>query len=92
MDTVVSLTKQGQISIPVKLRKRLGWTTESKVTIRQEGDGLIIEKPLDISSLAGTLSDYANLDISVTEARKAEEQAFEQATVQRYKKVLEESR
>jgi AbrB family looped-hinge helix DNA binding protein len=88
MFTVVSLTKQGQISIPAKMRKSLGWTTESKVLVSHEGNGLRIEMPVDITSLAGVFHYAAKTKMTRAQVIEAEEKAWQKAVVEKSKKFL----
>ena len=51
----VTITKQGQISIPAKLRRELGLEKTKKATVSREGSKLIFEPVKDILELAGSL-------------------------------------
>lgn len=51
----VSITSQGQISIPAKLRRKLGLDKSGKVIISEESDKLILEPVEDFLSLKGSL-------------------------------------
>lgn len=54
MTYTVSLTSQGQISIPVKLQKKLGLTKPGKVTLNEENGKIIIKPIKDLLELKGT--------------------------------------
>lgn len=51
----VSITSQGQISIPAKLRRKFGLDKSGKVIISEESDKLILEPVEDFLSLKGSL-------------------------------------
>lgn len=55
MTYVISVTSQGQIGIPVKLRRKYGINTNSKVILSEELDKLTIEPVADFLSLKGSL-------------------------------------
>lgn len=44
-----TITSKGQITLPVAARKALGLVEGQKVSIRIEGDGLVIDAPRDIA-------------------------------------------
>ncbi len=90
MYAVVSLTKQGQISIPAKMRKKLGWETESKVSVVQQGDSLIVKKPIDVLDLAGIFAQAGKKNKGKTPQQilQAEQTAIEEAIRERYLRKL----
>ena len=51
----VSLTSQGQISIPVQLRKLFNFDVTKKVTISETDGGLLIKPVVDFLELGGSL-------------------------------------
>ena len=51
----VSITSQGQISIPAKFRKELGLDKKRKAIVRKEGKSLIVEPVRDFFDLKGSL-------------------------------------
>ncbi len=51
----VSITSQGQISIPAQLRKQLGLQTGKKALVSAQGDKIIIEPVKDLLELRGSL-------------------------------------
>lgn len=53
MTYTVSITSQGQISIPAKFRRELGLEKTKKANISKEGNRLIIEAADDLLSLGG---------------------------------------
>lgn len=55
MTYTVSITSQGQISIPSKLRRELGLEKIGKAQVFQEGNRIIIEPIKDFLQLGGSL-------------------------------------
>jgi len=55
MTYVLSVTSQGQISIPAKLRRKYGINMNSKVILSEELDKLTLEPVADFLSLKGSL-------------------------------------
>ena len=52
--TDVSVTKKGQITIPIAVRKQFGIKEGSKVEVRVVEGKIVIEKSVSIMDLAGT--------------------------------------
>ena len=50
----VSITSQGQFSIPIPLRRLLGLNSGTKAMVSVEGKRLIVEPVRDFMELAGT--------------------------------------
>jgi len=80
----VSITSQGQISIPAKIRKSLNLDKYSKAYVREENGKVIVEPVEDFMSLKGSLSKYAKKGMSIDEIVKMEEEAIGDAVVERY--------
>jgi AbrB family looped-hinge helix DNA binding protein len=51
---ISTVTKQGQISIPIKLRKKLN-IDQKQVLIREENNGIFIKPLTDLLDLKGSL-------------------------------------
>ena len=60
--TEVSVTKKGQITIPVKLRRIFGIEEGSKVEIVEEDGVIVIRKLQSIFDLAGTSAGKADVE------------------------------
>ena len=52
--TIVAVTKKGQVTIPVKIRKKFGIEEISKVEIVEEQGKIVIKKCPSIFDLAGS--------------------------------------
>ncbi len=59
MTYTVTITSQGQISIPAKLRRKLGLDKSNKALIREENGELVVKPIKDFTELAGSLKEYA---------------------------------
>lgn len=55
MTYTVSITSQGQISIPVKIRRKLGMEKNRTAIVREQNGKLIIEPVKDFLEYAGSL-------------------------------------
>lgn len=54
MTYTVSITSQGQISIPAKIRRQLGLNKTMRAVVSSQGGKVIIEPVKDILELAGS--------------------------------------
>jgi AbrB family looped-hinge helix DNA binding protein len=50
-DMYVTISSRGQITLPAEARRALGLHAGQKVSVRVEGDRLVIDRPRDIESL-----------------------------------------
>lgn len=55
----VNITSQGQISIPAKLRRKLGLDKNKKALLREENGELVVKPIKDFLELGGSLKEYA---------------------------------
>ena len=62
MFQIVSLTSQGQISIPAKMRKKLGWDDVDKLSVREVDGKVVVEKPADLLGLAGVFAEAGKIN------------------------------
>lgn len=85
---LVSITSQGQVSLPAKLRRELGLVEKKKALVRREGKGIRIEPIEDLFSLAGAFKHKAIKGKSIQEIIEIEEKAWEKAAAKRYLKTL----
>lgn len=84
MIQTISLTSQGQISIPAKMLRLLKIKKPTKVTIRPTETGWLVEPVPDILSLGGALHKYAIKGKTPEEIMELEEQAIEMAMRDKY--------
>lgn len=55
MTNIVSITSQGQISIPAKIRRRLGLSKMGKAVVSVQKGKVIVEPIADLLTLGGSL-------------------------------------
>jgi len=85
---IVSITSQGQISIPAPIRRKLGLSKKGKAYVREENGNVLVEPVKDILELGGSLKKYAIKGKNIDEIIKLEKKAVEEAVIERYKKKL----
>lgn len=74
---VVSITSQGQLTIPKDFRELLGITSQTKAEITLDGDELVVKPKKDFWSLGGSLKSKIRLtDQQLRQARKALETSW----------------
>lgn len=87
----VSITSQGQISIPVKLRRQLELDKSKKANISIQDKKIIVEPIPDFLSLAGVLHHKAIKNKSIDEIIKLEEEAVGDAVAERYRMKMKKT-
>ena len=75
MQQIVSITRQGQITIPASIRRLLGLDKYPKASIRTEGKKIIIETVPNILSLGGLLKDKSFKGKSINDVIELEKKA-----------------
>ena len=83
---VVSITSQGQISIPARMRKQLSLDEVRKATVSVEGKKIIVEPIPDLLSLRGSLHHKAIKNKSIDEIIKLEKEAVGNAIAENYRR------
>lgn len=81
MEIFINITSQGQISIPAKIRKNLGFEKTNKAIARTLGNKLILEPAPDILTLAGLLKHKAKKGKNIQEIIKEEKKTFAESFV-----------
>ncbi len=72
MDHVVSITSQGQLTIPRSLRNAFGIRGAAKALVRKVGNMIVVKPTTDFWSLGGSLKSRVVLsDRQLKEARQA---------------------
>lgn len=54
-----TITSKGQITLPAEARRALGLREGQKVSIRVEGDSLVIDRPRDLHELRAQIREEA---------------------------------
>ncbi|KKS84992.1 MAG: hypothetical protein UV59_C0012G0085 [Candidatus Gottesmanbacteria bacterium GW2011_GWA1_43_11] len=88
MSVFVTITSQGQITVPAKFRRQLGLKKNQKVLASVQDNKLIIEPAVDLLSLYGSLSHLAkkNKGKPIDEIIQMEEEGVAEAVADDYRK------
>jgi len=86
MQQVVTITSQGQITIPAKMRRKGGFG--DKAIIEEKGDGFILKPVKDFRDLAGAYKHKALKGLSFDEIREREKSAMGEAIAEKYRKKM----
>lgn len=86
MSYVVSITSQGQISIPAKIRKELGLSSHRKALVKREGKKVVVEPVSDFMKLGGSLKRKAIKGKTIEEIIKMEKEVMGDAIAEDYLK------
>ena len=76
MNFLVTITSQGQMSIPMPIRKKLGWEKNKTIRVELLGDIVQLSSVPDIRTLRGVFASKKKF------SREEEQKAFEDAIVQ----------
>jgi bifunctional DNA-binding transcriptional regulator/antitoxin component of YhaV-PrlF toxin-antitoxin module len=74
MQKIVSITSQGQITIPAVMQRQLGIKQFKKALVRVENKKIVVEPLPDFINLAGALAKKANKRKKIDELIKIEEE------------------
>lgn len=85
MTYTATVTSQGQITIPIEIRRKLKLDKNRKIVIKLENNAIFMESEPDIMQLSGILSDRAIKNKSIDEIIRIEEDAVADAVAERYR-------
>jgi len=74
--TYLRITRKGQMTIPVKYRKKYNLRESSAITFKETEEGLLIVPVPDICDSAGSLSKYGDVEELLAELKKSREESF----------------
>lgn len=83
MQQLVSITSQGQITIPASFRRELGLDKYPKASIKIIDKQIIVEPIPDLLDLAGILHDRATKSKTIDQIIKSEHEAVSKAVIKR---------
>lgn len=84
----VTITTQGQITIPSKIRKALGLNKSQKAIVNIENDRIVVEPVPDLLMLEGVLAHKAIKNKSIDQIIKLEKAAVGKAAAENYRRKL----
>ncbi len=70
------ITKKGQMTIPIKYRKKYNLREGVTVDFKETGEGLLLKPIPDIADSAGALSSYAGSEEVLSGLIKARREGF----------------
>lgn len=85
MPYLVSITSQGQISIPASIRRALGFEHLKKAIIEVDGKKVILRPAADVLSFAGAIHYRAKKGKNIGQIMKEEKQAYSRAIAKKYR-------
>lgn len=88
MTFTATVTSQGQITIPVEIRRKLKLDKNRKIVLKLEENTIFMEAEPDIMQLSGALSDRAIKNKSIDEIIRIEEDAVGEAVAEQYRKKM----
>jgi bifunctional DNA-binding transcriptional regulator/antitoxin component of YhaV-PrlF toxin-antitoxin module len=85
-----TITSQGQMTVPVAIRRALNLDTKKKqtVNIRLQANTMLVEPVVDFLELAGSLQEYAMQGKTPEEILDIEKKVVEKARIEDYKESL----
>lgn len=89
MQAIVSITNQGQVTVPVDMRRYLKMGKREKIKATLVGEKIVLERMVDIEDLAGVFASQAKKitkGMTRKEIELAERKAIEEGWVSRFKK------
>lgn len=86
MQQIVSITSQGQITIPASMRRSLAFNIYKKAIVKTEDNKIIVEPLPDFLSLGGVLKKKAIKNQKIDKIIRLEKEAVIKAVSKRYQK------
>ncbi len=80
---IVSVTSQGQVTLPVKLRRALGLDKVKKAVVYRQRGKIIVEPVHSISRLAGILRNRRMENKAIEDIMELENKAIEKEMIKR---------
>ena len=82
MGNIVSITAQGQISLPIALRRKLGLDKVKKAFVTEDEGKIIVEPVTDLLSMKGVLKHKAKKNMTSEQILVEEQKAISEARSQ----------
>jgi len=74
MYRIVKVTRRGQTTIPLEIRRKLGIMEGDKLIVELEGEKIIFRKVPRLEELLGVDSSYGNIDEAKKELERMREE------------------
>jgi len=65
----VKVTRKYQVTIPEEVRHKIGVMIGDELLVREEGEKIVLERPIDLEKLAGSWSHIESTERFMEEAR-----------------------
>ncbi len=78
---IVTITSQGQVTVPAKLRRALGLDKVKKAIVYQQKDKIVMEPVHSITQLAGILKSKRLKNKTIEEIMRLEKKAVEKEII-----------
>jgi len=65
----VKVTRKYQVTIPEEVRHKIGVMIGDELLVREEGEKIVLERPIDIEKLAGSWSHIESTERFMEEVR-----------------------
>lgn len=88
MTYTATVTSQGQITIPVEIRRKLKLDKNRKIVLKLENNTIFMKSEPDIFALEGIFKSRALKNKSIDEIIKIEEDAVGEAIAERYRRKM----
>ena len=85
MSQFITITSQGQITIPAAIRRLFGLDVNRTLTIEVVDNKITLEPTTNILDLKGVIADRAIKDKSLKEVVELEEKAAAKSAVEKYR-------
>lgn len=88
MTFTATVTSQGQITIPVEIRRKLKLDKNRRIVLKLENNTVFMEPEPDIFALEGIFKNRALKNKSIDEIIRIEEDAAAEAVAEQYRKKM----
>jgi len=68
--TKVKVTRKYQVTIPEEVRNKIGVRIGDELLVREEGEKIVLERPIDLEKLAGSWSHIESTERFMEEVRE----------------------
>lgn len=76
MHQIVTITDQGQITIPASMRRAISLNLYNKALVKIENKTIVVEPIVDLLSLGGALMDKSKKNVDIDKIIELEEESI----------------